>query len=47
MRTRVCAPLVAAVLMSEVRRFRGVYAALAYLPVVIPPVVAPPAIVPR
>jgi multiple sugar transport system permease protein len=33
-------PLVAAVLMSEVRRFRGVYSALAYLPVVIPPVVA-------
>jgi multiple sugar transport system permease protein len=33
-------PLAAAVLMSEVRRFRGVYAALAYLPVVIPPVVA-------
>ncbi|HEY1481029.1 MAG TPA: sugar ABC transporter permease [Gaiellales bacterium] len=33
-------PLVAAVLMSEVRRFRGVFAALAYLPVVIPPVVA-------
>jgi multiple sugar transport system permease protein len=33
-------PLLAAVLMSEVRRFRGVYAALAYLPVVIPPVVA-------
>jgi len=33
-------PLVAAVLMSEVRRFRGVYATLAYLPVVIPPVVA-------
>src|ERR1700709_689840 len=33
-------PLVAAVLMSEVRRFRGVYAALAYLPVLIPPVVA-------
>jgi multiple sugar transport system permease protein len=28
------------VLMSEVRRFRGVYATLAYLPVVIPPVVA-------
>ena len=26
--------------MSEVRRFRGVYSALAYLPVVIPPVVA-------
>jgi multiple sugar transport system permease protein len=33
-------PLVAAVLMSEVRRFRGVYSALAYLPVVVPPVVA-------
>src|SRR6266516_1727521 len=33
-------PLLAAVLMSEVRRFRGVYATLAYLPVVIPPVVA-------
>jgi multiple sugar transport system permease protein len=33
-------PLVAAVLMSEVRRLRGVYSALAYLPVVIPPVVA-------
>ena len=33
-------PLVAAVLMSELRRFRGVYATLAYLPVVIPPVVA-------
>jgi multiple sugar transport system permease protein len=33
-------PLIAAVLMSEVRRFRGIYAALAYLPVVIPPVVA-------
>jgi multiple sugar transport system permease protein len=33
-------PLVAAVLMSEVRRFRGIYSALAYLPVVIPPVVA-------
>src|SRR2546426_11990816 len=33
-------PLIAAVLMSEVRRFRGVYATLAYLPVVIPPVVA-------
>jgi multiple sugar transport system permease protein len=33
-------PLAAAVLMSEVRRFRGVYSALAYLPVVIPPVVA-------
>ena len=33
-------PLVAAVLMSEVRSRRGVYSALAYLPVVIPPVVA-------
>ena len=33
-------PLVAAVLMSELRRRRGLYSALAYLPVVIPPVVA-------
>src|SRR5579871_4389619 len=33
-------PLAAAVLMSEVRRMRGWYSALAYLPVVIPPVVA-------
>ncbi|TDD18899.1 sugar ABC transporter permease [Kribbella turkmenica] len=33
-------PLVAAVLMSEVRRFKGLYSALAYLPVMIPPVVA-------
>ncbi len=33
-------PLVAAVLMSEVRRRRGLYSVLAYLPVVIPPVVA-------
>jgi multiple sugar transport system permease protein len=33
-------PLVAAVLMSEVRTRRGWYSALAYLPVVIPPVVA-------
>ena len=33
-------PLAAAVLMSETRRFRGLYSALAYLPVVIPPVVA-------
>jgi multiple sugar transport system permease protein len=33
-------PLAAAVLMSEVRKRRGVYSALAYLPVVIPPVVA-------
>jgi multiple sugar transport system permease protein len=33
-------PLVAAVLMSELRKGRGIYSALAYLPVVIPPVVA-------
>src|SRR5579864_3053563 len=33
-------PLVAAVVMSEVRERRGLYSALAYLPVVIPPVVA-------
>jgi multiple sugar transport system permease protein len=33
-------PLVLAVLMSEVRRWRGLYSALAYLPVVVPPVVA-------
>ena len=33
-------PLVAAVLMSDVRRGRGVFALLAYLPVVIPPAVA-------
>jgi multiple sugar transport system permease protein len=33
-------PLIAAVLMSEVRKMRGIYSALAYLPVVIPPVVA-------
>jgi len=33
-------PLAAAVLMSEVRKRRGIYSALAYLPVVIPPVVA-------
>lgn len=33
-------PLVAAVLMSEVKRMKGVYSALAYLPVVVPPVVA-------
>ena len=33
-------PLVVAVLMSEVRRRRGIYSALAYLPVVVPPVVA-------
>jgi multiple sugar transport system permease protein len=32
-------PLIAAVLMSEVRKRRGIYAVLAYLPVVIPPVV--------
>jgi multiple sugar transport system permease protein len=33
-------PIVLAVLMSEVRRWRGLYSALAYLPVVVPPVVA-------
>ena len=33
-------PLLAAVLMSEVRRMKGAYSALAYLPVVVPPVVA-------
>jgi multiple sugar transport system permease protein len=33
-------PLLLAVVMSEVRRHRGLYSALAYLPVVIPPVVA-------
>jgi len=33
-------PLIVAVLMSEVRRLRGLYTVLAYLPVVIPPVVA-------
>ncbi|PJJ73381.1 multiple sugar transport system permease protein [Diaminobutyricimonas aerilata] len=33
-------PLALAVLMSEVRRGKGVYSALAYLPVVVPPVVA-------
>jgi multiple sugar transport system permease protein len=33
-------PLICAVLMSEVRSRRGIYSALAYLPVVIPPVVA-------
>lgn len=33
-------PLILAVLMSEVRRFKGIYSALAYLPVVVPPVVA-------
>ncbi|WP_029288160.1 carbohydrate ABC transporter permease [Cellulomonas sp. HZM] len=33
-------PLVAAVLMSEVRRAKGIFSALAYLPVVVPPVVA-------
>ena len=33
-------PIVLAVLMSEVRRGRGLYSALAYLPVVIPPVVS-------
>lgn len=33
-------PLLLAVLMSEVKRGKGIYSALAYLPVVIPPVVA-------
>jgi multiple sugar transport system permease protein len=33
-------PLVAAVLMSEVRRMKGLFSVLAYMPVVIPPVVA-------
>jgi multiple sugar transport system permease protein len=33
-------PLILAVLISEARRFRGLYSALAYLPVVMPPVVA-------
>ncbi len=33
-------PLVTAVLMSSVRRLKGVYSVLAYLPVVVPPVVA-------
>lgn len=33
-------PIVLAVLMSEVRRNRGLFSALAYLPVVVPPVVS-------
>lgn len=33
-------PLILAVIMSETRRFRSLYSALAYLPVVVPPVVA-------
>ncbi len=33
-------PLVLAVVMSETRHFKGLYSALAYLPVVIPPVVS-------
>ncbi len=33
-------PIIMAVLMSEVRRGKGLYSALAYLPVVVPPVVA-------
>lgn len=33
-------PILMAVLMSEVRRAKGLYSALAYLPVVVPPVVA-------
>ena len=37
-------PIILAVLMSEVRRHRGIYSALAYLPVVVPPVVVGPAV---
>jgi multiple sugar transport system permease protein len=33
-------PLITAVVMSELRRFKGLYSVLAYLPVVVPPVVA-------
>ena len=33
-------PLVTAVLISSVRRRKGLYSVLAYLPVVVPPVVA-------
>jgi multiple sugar transport system permease protein len=33
-------PIILAVVMSEVRRGRGIFSALAYLPVVIPPVVS-------
>ena len=33
-------PLILAVIMSETRRFKGLYSALVYLPVVIPPVVS-------
>jgi multiple sugar transport system permease protein len=33
-------PLILAVVISETRRFKGLYSALAYLPVVVPPVVA-------
>ncbi|WP_174452902.1 carbohydrate ABC transporter permease [Demequina iriomotensis] len=33
-------PILMAVLMSEVKRGKGIYSALAYLPVVVPPVVA-------
>jgi multiple sugar transport system permease protein len=33
-------PLLVAVLLSEVRRWKGLFSALAYLPVVVPPVVA-------
>ena len=33
-------PLVVAILMSQVRRAKGLFSALAYLPVVVPPVVA-------
>lgn len=33
-------PIILAVVMSETRHFKGLYSALAYLPVVVPPVVA-------
>jgi multiple sugar transport system permease protein len=33
-------PIILAVMMSEVRRGKGLYSALAYLPVIVPPVVA-------
>jgi len=33
-------PILMAVLMSEVKRMKGLYSALAYLPVIVPPVVA-------
>ncbi|MDX6490172.1 MAG: multiple sugar transport system permease protein, partial [Gaiellaceae bacterium] len=33
-------PIILAVIVSEARRFKGLYSALAYLPVVVPPVVS-------